>query len=128
MAKIDLIAFVSDWKFGEKEPNPKWGMKVSEPHSKKDGDNWVKVGATNYTVKAAYGTDIDFSKYSQGERVHIRGTLVSEDWESNGKKGKNLVIKATSADPIGRGENYSVGTREPELPSDWKLVDEDAPF
>jgi hypothetical protein len=123
MAKIELNAFVSDWKFGEKVPNPSWGMKVSEPHSKKEGEKWVKVGSTNYTVKSAYGVDIDFSKFGQGERVAIVGTLTSESWESNGNKGKSLVIKATSVELLqsGQHEHRNVGTRDP-------FTDADAPF
>lgn len=123
MAKIEVNAFVSDWKFGEKSPNPDWAMKVSEPHSKKDGDKWVKVGSTNYTVKSAYGVDIDFSKFGQGERVAIVGTLSSESWEKNGQKGKSLVIKASSVELLqsGQHEQRNVGTRDP-------FTDNDAPF
>lgn len=129
MAKIEVIGFVSNWKYGEDTPNPSWGMKVSEPHSKKDGEKWVKVGSTNYTVKAAYGVDIDFSQYRHGERVEIKGTQVSEEWESNGKKGKNLIIKATSVEELSRGqhEHRSVGTRE-SIPDNWVEVDAELPF
>jgi hypothetical protein len=129
MAKIEVIGFVSDWKFGEKEPNPTWAMKVSEPHQKKIEGKYVKAGSTNYTVKAAYGVEIDFSQYRQGDRVEIIGTQLSEEWESGDKKGKNLVIKASSVRELQRGqhEEKSVGTRE-EAPSTWIPVDEDAPF
>jgi len=129
MAKIEVIGFVSNWKYGEDTPNPSWGMKVSEPHSKKDGEKWVKVGSTNYTVKAAYGVDIDFSQYRQGERVEIKGTQVSEEWESNGKKGKNLIIKATSVEELSRGQHEprSVGTKE-AIPDNWVEVDAELPF
>ena len=127
MAKIEVNAFVSDWKYGEKIPNPSWGMKVSEPHSKKVGDKWEKVGATNYTVKAAFGVDIDFSQFSQGERVAIKGTQVSEAWEKNGVKGKTLVIKATEVDVIERGEIQArnVGTQSND---NWAVVDDELPF
>lgn len=127
MAKIEVTAFVSDWKFGEKSPNPDWAMKVSEPHSKKVGEKWEKVGATNYTVKAAYGVEINFAQFSQGERVQIIGTQVSESWERNGTKGKNLVIKATSVDVLQRGEHEhrTVGTSQPA--DNWVETD-DAPF
>lgn len=129
MAKIEVIGFVSDWKYGTSEPNPNWAMKISEPHSKKEGERFVKVGSTNYTVKAAYGVDIDFSKYGQGERVEVKGTQVSESWESNGKKGKTLVIKATSVDVLHRGEREarSVGTVD-QIPNDWVEVDSELPF
>jgi hypothetical protein len=114
MAKIEVVGFVSDWKYGEKDPNPNWAMKISEPHSKKEGDKWVKNGSTNYTVKAAYGVEIDFSEYRQGDRVEVKGTQVSEEWESNGKKGKNLIIKASSVELLqsGQHEHRQPGTFE----------------
>lgn len=127
MAKITVVGFVSSWRFGSDEPNPEWGMKVNEPHSKKDKltGQWVKVGSTSYTVKSAYGIEIDFRQFKQGERVEIQGTLVSEDWEKGDKKGKNLVIKATAIEKLQRGEieSRNVGTRqlEPEY-------DPEAPF
>ena len=74
MAKIEsMVGFVTEWKYGSDDPNPKWAMKVSEPHSKKDGDKWVKVGSTNYTIKAAYGVDIDFTKFGKNDRVEVKG-------------------------------------------------------
>lgn len=129
MAKITVIGFVSDWKYQTTEPNPKWAMKISEPHSKKDGDKWVKVGSTNYTVKAAYGVEIDFSQYRQGDRVEVTGTLVSEDWESNGKKGKSLIIKASEVSQIQSGQHDArqPGTKE-TIPNDWVEIDDGAPF
>lgn len=124
MAIIEVVAFVQDWKFGETQPNPSWGMKVSETHSKKDGDKWVKVGSTNFTVKGAYGTNIDFSAFRTGDRVLIKGKQVSESWESNGKNGKSLVIKADDVVLQAEGKPRAAAT-----PDNWKLVDDgEAPF
>lgn len=131
MSKIaELVAYVSDWKYGTDEPNPSWAMKVSEPHYKKEGNKYVKIGSTNYTIKAAYGVDIDFTQFRQGEKVIITGTQLSEEWESNGKKGKNLIIKATSVMEMQyKPEWREAGTVEPErLPNDWVELDKDAPF
>ena len=129
MAKITVVGYVSEWKYGTNELNPVWGMKISEPHYKKVGDKFEKIGATNFTVKAAWGKEFNFQTYGKGEKVEITGTQVSEDWEANGKKGKNLVIKADEIKYITYSNEYKdAGTREPELPSDWKLVDEDVPF
>jgi len=130
MAKIEsMIGFVTEWKYGSDEPNPKWAMKVSEPHSKKDGEKWVKVGSTNYTIKAAYGVDIDFTKFGKNDRVEVKGTQVSESWESGDKRGKNLVIKATSVELLTRGEREArqVGTFD-RTPDGWVEVDSELPF
>jgi hypothetical protein len=92
MAKIEVIAFVSDWKYQTSEPNPDWAMKINESHSKKNGDAWEVVGHTRFTVKAAYGVSIDFKSFRSGDRVKVTGTQVTEERGDY----KNLVIKADS--------------------------------
>ena len=92
MAKIEVTAFVSDWKFKTDEPNPAWGMKISESHSKKNGEAWEIVGHTRFTVKAAYGVEIDFKAFKSGDRVKVTGTQVTEERNEY----KNLIIKADS--------------------------------
>jgi len=96
MAKIEVIAFVSDWKYQTPEPNPDWGMKINESHSKKNGDSWEVVGHTRYTVKAAYGVSIDFKAFKSGDRVKVTGTQVTEE---RGEY-KNLVIKADTVEVL----------------------------
>lgn len=101
MAKIDVTAWVLDWKYQTDEPNPEWGMKVSESHSKKnDAGGWDIVGRTNFTVKAAYGTSIDFRRFKKGDRVRIIGTQVTE---VRGEY-KNLVIKADTVEVMGKAQ------------------------
>ena len=137
MAKIErMVGFVSAWRYGTKEPNPSWAMKVYEPHSKnvgtRENPKWEKNGGTTYTVKAGYGKEFRFDQYAEGDKVMVAGELVSEDWESNGKKGKNLIIKATSIEIMmpGQLKHVDTGTRdlEPVIPNNWVEIDKDAPF
>lgn len=101
MAKIaELIGFVEGWSKDNPE-NPSWGMKLSEPHSKKDGEKWVTVSRTYYTIKAAYEVEIDFTQFKKGDRVRIEGTQLTE---VSGEY-KNLVVKATSVEVIAPRES-----------------------
>ena len=48
--------------------------RTSEPHSKKDeSGKWVTVSRTFRTVKAAYGYDVDFSQFREGDRIEVIG-------------------------------------------------------
>ena len=121
MAKIEVTGWVSDWKFqNSEEPNPEWGMKLSEAHSKKTGDSWEVVGHTRFTVKAAYGVSIDFRQYKSGDRVKVTGTQVTEEREQY----KNLVIKAETIEVLPSRPSAKVSAMiAATLPSV-----EDAPF
>jgi hypothetical protein len=124
MAKIEVIAFVSDWKYQTPESNPAWGMKINESHSKKNGDSWEVIGHTRFTVKAAYGVEIDFTKFNSGDRVKVIGTQVTEE---RGEY-KNLVIKADTVEllaPSGRVSKIIADTRRPDYVNDLVV---DAPF
>ena len=116
MAKIEVTAFVSDWKFKTDEPNPDWGMKISESHSKKNGEAWEVVGHTRFTVKAAYGVTIDFTAFKSGDRVKVTGTQVTEERNEY----KNLVIKADSVELLAAGARKSA--------SEYLSSIADAPF
>lgn len=97
MAKIEVTGWVSDWKYQTNEPNPEWGMKLNESHSKKnDAGGWDVVGNTRFTVKAAYGVSIDFRNFKSGDRVLVKGTQVTE---TRGEY-KNLVVKADSVEVL----------------------------
>ena len=124
MAKIEVIAFVSDWKYQTGEPNPDWGMKINESHSKKNGEAWEVIGHTRFTVKAAYGVTIDFKAFKSGDRVKVTGTQVTEERNEY----KNLVIKADSVEvlaPSARVSAVIAETRKPEYVSNLIV---DAPF
>jgi hypothetical protein len=123
MAKIEVIAFVSDWKFQTAE-KVDWAMKINESHSKKNGDSWEVIGHTRFTVKAAYGVEIDFTKFNSGDRVKVTGTQVTEERGDY----KNLVIKADSVEllaPSARVSKTIADTRQPDYVNDLIV---DAPF
>ena len=125
MAKIEVTGWVTDWKYKTDEPNPKWGMKLNESHSKKTVDGgWEVVGNTRFTVKAAYGVEIDFSQYKSGQRVKIVGTQVTE---KNGEY-ENLIVKAETVEVLELSARISAviaETRKPEYVNDLIV---DAPF
>ena len=97
MAKIEFTGFVDPWSASE-DQHPKWGMKVVELHSKKNEktNEWETVGRTWRTVRAAYGTEVDFTQFKKGDRVVITGVEVTLASESNGKKYYNLTVNAAS--------------------------------
>jgi len=95
MAEIKFTGFVDEWTKNSAQ-HPDWAMKVSEPHKKKEGDNWVVVGRTYRTVKAAYGVTIDFTQFPLNSMVTIIGKEVTETSERDGKTYNNLVVKAES--------------------------------
>ncbi len=97
MAKIEFTGFVDPWSASE-DQHPKWGMKVVELHSKKNEktNEWETVGRTWRTVRAAYGTEVDFTQFKKGDRVVITGTEVTVTSESNGKKFYNLTVNAAT--------------------------------
>jgi hypothetical protein len=117
MARIEVTGWVSDWKYQTSEPNPDWGMKLNESHSKKnDAGGWEVVGNTRYTIKAAYGVQIDFRNFKSGDRVLVKGTQVTEE---RGEY-KNLVVKAESVEVLATSARAAGGAKP-------QLV-EDAPF
>jgi len=124
MARIEVIAFVSDWKYQTAEPNPDWGMKINESHSKKNGDSWEVIGHTRFTVKAAYGVEIDFTKFKSGDRVKVTGTQVTEE---RGEY-KNLVIKADSIEVLAVSSRVSAAIAETRKPGYVSDLIVDAPF
>jgi hypothetical protein len=96
MAKIEVTAFVQNWRYGnDAEPNPAWGMKIDEVHSKKnEAGGWEVAGHTYFTVKSAYQVEIDFTQFKKGDRVKVTGTQVTEE---RGEY-KNLILKAESVE------------------------------
>ena len=123
MAKIEVIAFVSDWKY-QTDERVDWAMKINESHSKKNGDSWEVVGHTRYTVKAAYGVEIDFKAFKSGDRVKVTGTQVTEE---RGEY-KNLIIKADSVEVLAPSARVLKTIAETQQPGYVNDLIVDAPF
>lgn len=110
MAITEAKVFVNEWKYKSGEPNPAWGMKVAEPHSKKVGEDYEPVGTTRWTVKngwdseAGKPTEFDFSVYQPGDRLLVKGVQVTERTTSNEKTYDNLVLKVVSVERIDGGK------------------------
>lgn len=120
MAKIEFTGFVQEWNKTSPQ-HPAWGMKVAEPHSKKEGEKYVTVSRTFRTVKSAYDVDIDFSQFKEGDRVNIQGTELTEVREYNGEKMYNLIVKADTV-TLAEKPNY------PSRNDNVELLEDDAPF
>lgn len=129
MAEIKFVGFVEDWTKNNPQ-HPAWGMRVSEPHRKKDGDNWVTVGRTNRTVKTAFGVTIDFTQFAKGSRVEVVGKEVTETSEKDGKTYDNLVVKAETVTVLdGPRTQAAPAPAQPfTAPAGWETVDPSAPF
>lgn len=99
MAQIEIkSAFVEKWNRNG-DPHPGWGMKTSEPHSRKrDDGSYETVGRTYRTVKVSRSSDIDLAEFNEGDRVRIVGREVTEAREHEGKKFYDLVVWADSVD------------------------------
>jgi hypothetical protein len=106
MAKIEVVAFVSDWKY-QTDERVDWAMKINESHSKKnEAGGWDVVGHTRFTVKAAYGVSIDFKSFKSGDRVKVTGTQVTEERNEY----KNLIIKADAVELLAPSARSQVRT------------------
>ena len=58
--------------------------------------NWQTVSRTWRDVKPAYGTELDFTSFMKGDRVHVTGIERTEMREYEGKKIYDLQVRATS--------------------------------
>lgn len=120
MAEITFTAYVEDVvrnKGGEA-----FALKTSEPHYKKNGDEFVISARTFRNVKAGWDVTIDFGRFSKDDKVRITGTEITEVREYDGKKFYDLIVKATAIElDESRGERA-------KIPADWKPVDPNAPF
>jgi hypothetical protein len=125
MADITFTGFVDDWTKNSPQ-HPDWAMRVSEPHRKKDGDNWVTVARTNRTVKAAFDVKIDFTQFKKGDRVVITGKEITETSEKDGKKYDNLVVKAEKVEVLSSAPTAQATPFT--APTNWETVDPNAPF
>lgn len=127
MAAITLIGFVDNWTKNTPE-HPDWAMRVTEPHRKKDGDQWVTTSRTNYTIKSAYDVDIDFTQFPVGARVEIVGKQLTETTEKDGKRYDNLIIKAETVTILDAPRNQAPAAAPTQVPAGWEPVSDSVPF
>jgi single-stranded DNA-binding protein len=128
MAEIKFTGFVDPWS-SSNEQHPDWGMKVVEPHRRKNDttDEWETVGRTWRTVKAAYEITIDFTQFKKGDRVTVVGREITETREVDGKKYYTLTVKAESVIVESAGQSSAAPVA---ASSDWgtPAVSVEAPF
>ena len=103
MAKIEIeSAFVESWNKNT-ELHPFWGMKVAEPHSRKnDEGKFETVGRTFRTVKVSKSSGIDLTQFVKGDRVQVWGKEVTEVREFEGKKFYDLIVWADRVEFVAR--------------------------
>jgi|SRR5690606_4497873 len=102
MAVISFTGFVEEVLEGR---NGVYGLKVAEPHSRKDdNDKWVTVARTFHRVTGAYQAGIEWGQFSKGDRVEVAGKQVTDPYTDNqGKKQYPLAVKAESVVFAGSG-------------------------
>ena len=94
MAQIKFTGFVQEWNKSNPQ-HPAWGMKTAETHSRKNENGELYTASRTFrTVKAANGSDTDFTQFKEGDLVEVTGWEVTEVREYNGEKMYNLVVRA----------------------------------
>lgn len=114
MAKIEIeSAFVEAWTRNN-EQHPSWGMKIAEPHSRKnDEGKFETVGRTFRTVKVSRASSIDLTAFAKGDRVQVWGKEVTETREHEGKKFYDLVLWADRVERVGQSSQPVQSQPEP---------------
>ena len=116
MAKVEFVGFV-DEVIRTKDDKP-FGLKVTENHSKKDGDNWITVGRTYRKLKAGYvdgaAVQIDFAAFKRGDRIKVVGVESTVVREYGDKKFYDLVVAAHTVELM--------SSAKPAQPSTWDLT------
>lgn len=126
MAEIKFTGFVEEVLEGRNGP---YGVKVAEPHRKKDGGNWVTVARTFHRVTGAYESGINFAGFAKGDRVVVEGRQVTDPYTGqDGEKKYPLVVKADTVAVQERG----AGSPAPQPATDsWSTpgsFGDDTPF
>lgn len=104
MSKIEIeSAFVEAWSKNNPQ-HPSWGMKIAEPHRRKnDQGEFETVARTYRTVKVSRDSGIDLTGFAVGDRVTVTGREVTEVREHEGRKYFDLVVWADSVARAGAG-------------------------
>jgi hypothetical protein len=111
MAEIVVVGYVQEWKKESTDPHPYWGMKISEPHYKKEGEESVLASRTYFTVKAGWQIEIDFTKFKVGDKVKVVGKQFTEVRENAGKTYSSLIIRAETVELEQSGKSESFAQR-----------------
>ena len=89
MAQVEFVGFVKEVDNAGKR------MKVTENHRKKGEDgNYYTSSRTFRSVKPGYESNLDFNNFSEGNMVVVTGREITEEWEYEGKKYRDLVVYA----------------------------------
>lgn len=124
MAKVTLEGYVDDIirsKAGEV-----FALKVSEPHYRKDGDEFVADGRTFFKVMKGWDSNVELADFNQGDKVEVSGKQKTEVREYEGKKYYDLVVKADTVTLVRKGEARGAGVVSDVLGG--TPVDLNAPF
>jgi len=103
MAKVTVdSAFVEDVLIGN---SGAWGLKTSEPHSKKNQDTgkWDTTGRTFRTVKVSRDSGIQLERFAKGDRITFEGREVTEAKKAadGSKTFYDLVVWADRVEAAG---------------------------
>jgi hypothetical protein len=115
MAKITVdSAFVEDVLVGN---SGAWGLKTSEPHSKKNPDTgkWDTTGRTFRTVKVSRDSGIRLEQFTKGDRISFAGREVTEAKKAadGSKTFYDLVVWADSIEAAGGARAAAPVAEEP---------------
>lgn len=106
MAKVEFVGFVDGVL--RTSVGDVFGLKVTENHSKKDGDQWVTVGKTFRKLKPGYvdgqKVQVNFGEFNEGDRVKVTGTESTVSREYQGKKYYDLVVAVHSLERLSSGK------------------------
>lgn len=94
-----MVAEVNFTGFVNEVDNAGRRMKVVENHRKKDPQgNYYTASRTYRSVKPGYDSGLLFNGIPENAMVKVEGREITEEWEYNGKKYKDLVVYATSVE------------------------------
>ena len=122
MSDIRMRGFVDDVLEGKTGP---YGLKVAEPHRRKDGDSWVTDARTFHRVTAGYQVAIQWHRFTKGDRVSVVGKQVTEHWrDRDGNDRYTLVVKADVVEL----DAPAPESDEAPIEGGWDVNDTSTPF
>lgn len=122
MAEIEFVGFVNEVDNSGKR------MKTVENHRKKGNDGSYYTASRTYrTVKPGYESGLLFNNIPENAMVKVTGRELTEEWEYNDKKYKDLVVLATTVEIMKPGNN-SVDKPTKVAHTTDLAIDLEAPF